>query len=164
MKVFGIIGLKNSGKTYFVKKIITKLRLLNFKVASIKHAHHDFDIDHPNTDSYMHRLAGSEQVIISSSKRWAKIVEINNSKEKSLNYLLKELDKPDFVIVEGFKSESHFKIEVIKDSADTASYLFKDLKNIIAVISDTNINSFNHRQFRKNQIDEIIKFILNYTK
>ena len=80
MKVFGIIGLKNSGKTYFVKKIINRLILLNLRVASIKHAHHGFDIDKPNTDSYIHRQAGSQQVIISSSKRWAKISELKNNR------------------------------------------------------------------------------------
>ena len=92
MKIFGIIGLKNSGKTFFVKKIISKLTSLNLRVASIKHAHHDFDIDKPNTDSYMHRQAGSEQVIISSSKRWAKIIELKESNEMNLNELINELD------------------------------------------------------------------------
>ncbi len=78
MKVFGIIGWKNSGKTFFAQQIIAKLTLLNLKVASIKHAHHNFNIDEPHTDSFLHRKAGSQQVIISSSKRWAKISEIGN--------------------------------------------------------------------------------------
>ena len=164
MKIFGIIGLKNSGKTYFVKKIISKLILLDLKVASIKHAHHDFDIDKPNTDSYMHRQAGSEQVIISSAKRWAKIFELKNSKEKTLSELIEELDKPDIVIVEGYKKDNHLKIEVIKDALDISSYLFKDIENVIALITDTKINSFNNKQFNKNQINEIVNYILSYPK
>ena len=164
MKVFGIVGLKNSGKTYFVKKIISKLVSLNFRIASIKHAHHDFEIDQPNTDSYMHRQAGSEQVIISSSKRWAKIIELKNVKEKNLTELINELDKPDIVIVEGYKNESHLKIEIIKDPSNSSSYLFKNIKNVIALISDIKIDSFNKKQFNKNQVDEIVNYILNYQK
>ena len=164
MKVFGIVGLKNSGKTYFVKKIISKLISLNLRIASIKHAHHDFEIDQPNTDSYMHRQAGSEQVIISSSKRWAKIIELKNAKEKNLTELINELDKPDIVIVEGYKNENHLKIEIIKNSSNSASYLFKNIKNVIALISDIKIDSFNNKQFNKNQVTEIVKYILNYKK
>tara|TARA_B110000116_G_C16752883_1_gene544270 strand:- start:46 stop:540 length:495 start_codon:yes stop_codon:yes gene_type:complete len=162
MKVFGIIGLKNSGKTYFVKKIITKLKSLNLKVASIKHAHDDFNIDLPNTDSYMHREAGSEQVIISSSKRWAKIIELNSSQERNLGELIDELDKPDIVIFEGYKKEAYPKIEIIKDPLDISTHLFNNLQNVIAVISEIKIDSFNKKQFNKNQIDEIVQYILNY--
>jgi len=164
MKVFGIVGLKNSGKTYLVKKIISKLVSLNLKIASIKHAHHDFEIDQPNTDSYMHRQAGSEQVIISSSKRWAKIIELKNAKEKNLTELINELDKPDIIIVEGYKNENHLKIEIIKDSSNSSNYLFKNIKNVIALISDIQIDSFNNKQFNKNQVDEIVNYILNYKK
>jgi len=164
MKVFGIVGLKNSGKTYLVKKIISKLVSFNLKIASIKHAHHDFEIDQPNTDSYMHRQAGSEQVIISSSKRWAKIIELKNAKEKNLTELINELDKPDIIIVEGYKNENHLKIEIIKDSSNSSNYLFKNIKNVIALISDIQIDSFNNKQFNKNQVDEIVNYILNYKK
>ena len=162
MKIIGIVGLKNSGKTYFVEKIIKKLTLLNLRVASIKHAHHDFDIDLPNTDSYIHRKAGSEQVIISSSKRWAKIIELKkNKREKNLNDLIFELDKPDIVVVEGYKNEKHPKIEIIKDPSNSSLYLFQNIKNVIALISDIKIDSFKRKQFKKNQIDEIVEYILN---
>ena len=114
MKIFGIVGWKNSGKTYYAQKIISKLCQLEMRVASIKHAHHDFDIDQPGTDSFLHRNAGSEQIIISSSKRWAKIYELNNAPEKKLSDLINELDKVDIVIVEGYKNENHPKIEIIK--------------------------------------------------
>ena len=73
MKICGIVGWKNSGKTFFARKLISYFANQKFNVASIKHAHHNFDIDKPNTDSFLHRHAGSQQVIISSSKRLAKI-------------------------------------------------------------------------------------------
>lgn len=161
MKVIGIVGWKNSGKTYLVQQIISKLVLKDFKVATIKHAHHDFDIDHPETDSYLHRKSGSQQVIISSSKRWAKISELNNSQEKKLEDLISELEDPDIIIVEGYKKESHSKIEIIKNEEDKSKYLFNKLENVIAIVSDEKISNCDKVHFKKNQINEIVNFILN---
>ena len=164
MKVFGIVGWKNSGKTYFAQQIISILSLQNIRVASIKHAHHNFDIDQPETDSYLLRKAGSQQVIISSAKRWAKIYELKDSSEKKLNELINELENPEVVIVEGFKNENHPKIEIIKDSNDRSSFMFNNLNNIVALISDIHIDSFTLDQFKKNQIKQIVEFILSYKK
>ena len=97
----GIVGWKNSGKTFLANKLIEYFSKKNLIVASIKHAHHDFNIDKPGTDSYLHRQAGSQQIIVSSSKRWAKIVELKYRSEKKLYELVKELDSPDIVIIEG---------------------------------------------------------------
>ena len=164
MKVFGIVGWKNSGKTYFAQQIISTLTSQNLRVASIKHAHHDFDIDQPETDSYLLRKAGSQQVIISSAKRWAKIYELKDSSEKKLNELINELENPEVVIVEGFKNENHPKIEVIKNAHDRSSFMFNNLNNIVALISDIHIDSFTLDQFKKNQIKQIVEFILSYKK
>ena len=157
MKVVGIIGWKNSGKTFLAQKIIKKLNEKGLSVSSIKRAHHDFDIDKPDTDSYLHRKSGSKQVIISSAKRWAKITELDGEKEKKLSELLNELKKPDIVIVEGFKHETHPKIEIINTSK--SEHLFKQLKNIVAIISDEKL-SIPIPQFKKNEIDLIVEFIL----
>ena len=162
MKILGIVGYKNSGKTYIAQKIISNLNSKNLKVASIKHAHHNFDIDLPKTDSYLHRKSGSQEVIISSSKRWAKISELRNTQEKKLNDLINELEKPDIVIVEGYKNEIHPKIEIIRDFEDKSKFLFKKIKNVIAIISDIEINDFDKMQFKSSQIEEIVNFILNY--
>ena len=157
MKIVGIVGWKNSGKTYFASKIIKKLKIKNYRVASIKHAHHEFDIDHKGTDSYFHREAGSSQVLVSSSKRWVKITELNNSKEQTLNDLLNQLSETDIVIVEGFKNDNHPKIEIIKKGND--DYLFKKISNIKAIITEEKINT-DLKQFKKDEIDNIVNFIL----
>ena len=162
MKIFGLVGWKNSGKTFFAQQIIQELVAQNLQVASIKHAHHNFDIDHPNTDSFLLRQSGSQQVIVTSSKRWVKMVELKNAHEKNLKELINELETPDIIIVEGFKNENHPKIEIIKDSQDRSSFMFNTLSNIVALISDIHINSFSHSQFKKNQIKQIVEFILNY--
>ena len=83
MILCGIIGWKNSGKTFFAQQLINYFAKKNFIVASIKHAHHNFDIDQQGADSFLYRKAGSQQVIVSSSKRWAKIIELNNKNEKN---------------------------------------------------------------------------------
>tara|TARA_B100001741_G_C16268195_1_gene466375 strand:- start:29 stop:511 length:483 start_codon:yes stop_codon:yes gene_type:complete len=158
MKIIGIIGWKNSGKTYYVQEIIKKLRKKGYSVASIKHAHHEFDVDQPKTDSFLHRKAGSQQVIISSSKRWVKITELENNTEKNLTELLQQLSTTDIVIVEGFKNDNHPKIEIIKEKSK--NYLFNQISNVVALISDIEVDS-NIRKFKKNEIELIVKFILN---
>ena len=161
MKVILIIGGKNSGKTFFAQQIIKKLLKKGLRIGSIKRAHHDFEIDKPNTDSYLHRKAGSEQVIVSSSKRWVKITEVNNMREKNLSELLDELHNIDIVIVEGFKNEKHPKIEIIHET--NTNYLFKKIKNVIALVSDEKIDS-KIQQFKKNEIDIIVDFIFEYNE
>ena len=95
----GIVGWKNSGKTYLAQKLINYYTNKNYKVAAIKHAHHDFDIDKEGTDSFLLREAGAEQVIISSAKRWAKITELKNKEEMLLDKLILELESPDILII-----------------------------------------------------------------
>ena len=157
MKIVGIVGWKNSGKTTVASKIINKLYSKNFRVASIKHAHHEFDIDYENTDSFKHRAAGSSQVIVSSSKRWVKISELNNSKEKTLDELINQLSEVDIVVVEGFKNEKHPKIEIIKN--DNNNYLFSKIKNVKAIITNYKLET-NLKIFKNDEIDDIVDFIL----
>jgi len=161
MLICGIVGWKNSGKTYFAQKLISYFNSKNLKVASIKHAHDGFDIDQPGTDSYLHRKAGSQEILVSSSKRWVKIVELRETQERKLSDLLDELYYPDIVIVEGFKNESHPKIEIIKDSLN--DYLFTKLDNIIGIVSDRKIDTL-IPQFKRDDIDSIAKHILDYYK
>ena len=158
MLICGIVGWKNSGKTYFAQKLINYFNSKNFKVASIKHAHHEFDIDKPNTDSDLHRKAGSQEILVSSSKRWVKIVELRGAKERKLSDLLNELDSPDIVIIEGFKNESHPKLEIIKE--DTKDYLFTKLNTITGIVSDKKIDTL-IPQFKKENIDSVVEHILN---
>lgn len=160
MILIGIVGWKNSGKTYYVKQIVEKITSLGLKVSTIKHAHHDFDTDLPNTDSYIHRKAGAQEVIVSSSKRWVKIKELNTLPEKKLNELIETLEDPDIVIIEGFKKEEHPKIEIIKKSTTKSDFMFNNLKNVVAIISDIEISTFGGKQFKGGQIKEIVEFIL----
>ena len=144
-KVIGIVGWKNVGKTFVVTEIIKLLVQKGYKVGSIKHAHHNFDIDHKDTDSFKHRKSGSSEVIISSSRRWAKIIENNNKKEKNLNELLKEFNDIDVAIVEGFKKENHPKIEIVSQDSKIIN---NDINNVVAIVAD-NIMDSNIPVFKK---------------
>jgi len=154
--VIGVFGWKNVGKTHFATIIIKLLVSKGYKVGSIKHAHHNFDIDQPGTDSFKHRKAGSSQVIISSSRRWAKIIENNNKKEKNLDELIAEFQDIDIVVVEGFKKEKHPKIEIIGKNSQKIN---REIKNVIAIISDE-LSDTNTPVFKKNDIESLVEFII----
>ena len=154
-KVIGIVGWKDVGKTFVVTEIIKLLVQKGYKVGSIKHAHHNFDIDKPNTDSFLHRKAGSQQVIVSSKKRWAKIVELNDSKEKTLIELLSDFDSLDIVIIEGFKKENHPKIEIIAKNLTNSN---NQIKNVVQTKPDTTpIES--HTKINESSIISVKTFI-----
>ncbi|NCV12366.1 MAG: molybdopterin-guanine dinucleotide biosynthesis protein B, partial [Rhodobacteraceae bacterium] len=111
MKIFGVTGWKNSGKTGLMERLITEFTARGLSVSSIKHAHHSFDIDHPGRDSYRHRDAGARQVLLASRNRWALMHELRNEDEPSLGDLLKQLLPVDLVLIEGYKRDRHPKIE-----------------------------------------------------
>ena len=156
-KVVGIVGWKDVGKTFFVTEIINLLVKKGYKVGTIKHAHHDFDIDKPGTDSFKHRKSGASEVIISSSKRWAKIIENNNKTEKKLNELLREFNDVDLVIVEGFKKENHPKIEIM---GQNSKIINSEIKNVVAIVADQKTKS-NIPLFMRNDVESLTEFIIN---
>lgn len=112
MNVVGFSGYSGSGKTTLVEQLITRLRLAGLRVSVVKHAHHDFDIDHPGKDSFRHREAGAFEVVIASSRRLAKVREFEQHGSPSVHQLIAELYDCDWVLVEGFKHADVPKIEV----------------------------------------------------
>jgi molybdopterin-guanine dinucleotide biosynthesis adapter protein len=135
-RVMGIIGWKNSGKTTLVVALVRELTGRGFRVATVKHAHHAFDIDQPGKDSYQHREAGAQDIIVSSGARWAHMHEIVNEPEPELDDLLPRLPAAtDIILVEGFKRDAHPKIEVIPPDFDGSPLSLED-ENIIAIASD----------------------------
>ena len=155
-KIIGITGWKDVGKTYYASLIIKLLVKRGYQVGSIKHAHHDFDIDKPGTDSFKHREAGSNQVIISSSKRCAKITENKNENEKSLDELIQELQNVDVIVVEGFKKDNHPKIEILSKDLKNRN---KETKNVIAIVSDDFKDTITP-VYKENDIENLVEFII----
>ena len=111
-KVIGVAGFKNAGKTTLVEKLVSELTRRGHRVSTVKHAHHSFDIDHEGRDSFRHRKAGAREVAVVSRHRWAIIHESGEENEPTLEEILAKLAPCDLVIVEGYKRDTHDKIEV----------------------------------------------------
>lgn len=134
--VFGITGWKNSGKTTLTCKLVEEFTRRGFRVATLKHAHHLFDVDHEGTDSYRHREAGAGEVAIVSGRRWAIMHELGEQNEPSMQDMLDKLSPCDLVLIEGYKRESHPKIEARRlDTSDRAPLADSDA-NIRAIAAD----------------------------
>ena len=156
--ILGLAGWSGSGKTTLIKNLLPKLKKINISVSTIKHAHEGFDIDKPGKDSFIHRESGAQEVLISSSKRFALMSNYKN-KESSLRELIAKLTPVDLVLVEGWKKETIKKIEVYRKEINKPLLALND-KNIIAIATnDKNININNVMLLDINNYDSIAKFI-----
>jgi molybdopterin-guanine dinucleotide biosynthesis protein B len=135
MKIIGIAGWSGAGKTTLLTRLIPHLTARGLRVSTLKHAHHAFDIDQPGKDSHSHRMAGATEVLISSANRFALMHELRGEPEWSLRALLDKLSAVDLVLVEGFKRETHPKLEVFR-AAVGKPLLHPDDRNIVAIASD----------------------------
>ena len=135
MKIIGIAGWSGAGKTTLLTRVIPGLTARGLRMSTIKHAHHAFDIDQPGKDSHTHRTAGATEVLVSSANRFALIHELRGEPEWTLRALLEKLSPVDLVLVEGFKRETHPKLEVFRAALGKPP-LYPDDPNIVAVASD----------------------------
>jgi molybdopterin-guanine dinucleotide biosynthesis adapter protein len=135
MKVIGLAGWSGAGKTTLLARIIPHFLKEGLRVSVIKHAHHSFDVDVPGKDSWVHRQSGAAEVLVSSGQRWALMHELRGTAEPRLPELLKKMSPVDLVVVEGFKSEPHRKIEVHR-AANGKAMLFPDDPAIVGIATD----------------------------
>ena len=161
--ILGLAGWSGSGKTTLIKNLLPKLKKINISVSTIKHAHEGFDIDKPGKDSFIHRESGAQEVLISSSKRFALMSNYKN-KESSLTDLIAKLTPVDLVLVEGWKKENIKKIEVYRKEINKPLLALND-KNIIAIATnDKNIKISNVILLDINNYDSIANFIKKLIK
>lgn len=137
-RVIGFAGWSGSGKTTLITRLVPVLTARGVSVSTIKHAHHDFDIDKPGKDSYEHRRAGATEVLVTSGNRWALMHELRGAPEPRLDELLAKLAPVDLVIVEGFKRTTAAKIEVHRPSLGK-SFIYPDDPTVVAVVSDVQV-------------------------
>ncbi|HEY2531864.1 MAG TPA: molybdopterin-guanine dinucleotide biosynthesis protein B [Xanthobacteraceae bacterium] len=135
MRIIGLAGWSGSGKTTLATRVIPVLVGRGLKVATVKHAHHEFDVDQPGKDSWLHRQAGASEVAVVSSRRWAIIHELGQEPEPPLADMLTKLSPVDLVIVEGFKRHTHPKLEVYR-AAVGKPLLHPNDDCIVAVATD----------------------------
>jgi molybdopterin-guanine dinucleotide biosynthesis protein B len=140
MKVIGIAGWSGAGKTTLLTRVIPCLTGRGMRVSTIKHAHHDFDVDQPGKDSHTHRTAGATEVLVSSTNRWALMHEMRGEGEMALDALLAKLSQVDLVLVEGFKKQTHPKLEVYRAIVGKP-LLHPEDQNIVAIASDGKVQA-----------------------
>ena len=135
MEIFGIVGWKNSGKTGLMERLVAEIAGRGLTVSTVKHAHHSFDVDQPGKDSHRHRTAGASEVLLASGNRWALMHELRGAAEPPLEALLSRLSPVDLVLIEGYKRDTHPKIEAHR-SATGQPLIAPDDPTVLAVASD----------------------------
>ena len=135
MRIIGLAGWSGAGKTTLVTKVIPVLVRRGLKIATVKHAHHEFDIDRPGKDSWLHREAGASEVAVVSNRRWALMHELRDEPEPPLMEILARLSPVDLVIVEGFKRHAHPKLEVYRAAAGKP-LIYPDDDCVVAIATD----------------------------
>jgi molybdopterin-guanine dinucleotide biosynthesis adapter protein len=135
MHIFGLAGWSGSGKTTLLTGIVPELAARGLAVSTIKHAHHEFDIDRPGKDSWRHREAGAREVMVASSRRWAIMRELRGAPEPSLDELVARMTPVDLLLVEGWKRHPHPKLEVHRPALGKP-LLYPDDPWVVAIASD----------------------------
>jgi len=161
MKTFGIMGWKNNGKTGLMERLVREITARGFTVSTIKHAHHRFDIDQKGKDSFRHREAGAQEVLLSSSNRYALMHEVRGEVEPTLEVLLGKLSPVDLVLIEGYKRDTHAKIEAHR-TAVARPLIARDDKTVVAVASDIELTGLAQPVFSLDDTKAITEFILSY--
>ncbi|MDD9923757.1 MAG: molybdopterin-guanine dinucleotide biosynthesis protein B [Boseongicola sp.] len=158
MKVWGVIGWKNSGKTGLMERLVAEFVARGLTVSTIKHAHHVFDVDQPGKDSFRHRDAGATEVMLSSRNRFALMHELRGKDEPTLDDLLSKLSPVDLVLVEGYKRDSHAKIEAHREATGTELIATNDM-TVRAVACDNGAKVENRPTFDLDDTKSIADFI-----
>ena len=159
MKIIGVVGWKDTGKTTLIEKLIDEFNNRNLTVSTIKHSHHNFSVDRKGTDSFRHFNAGAKETVLASEQKWIKFSRQMSELTPNLDYLIQQIIPVDIVIVEGFKASGHKKVEIVNSITDRKP-LYETDKTICGLITNqTKIQNAVLPQFERNNIPEICDFI-----
>jgi molybdopterin-guanine dinucleotide biosynthesis adapter protein len=159
MRIIGLAGWSGSGKTTLLAKIIPRLVARGYTVSTVKHAHHNFDVDTPGKDSHVHRMAGAAEVLVASSRRWALMRELRDEPEPSIYDLLPKLSPVDLVLIEGFKAAQHTRIEVYRRAVGKPP-LHPDSPRIAGIVSDTSFPDSGRPVVHIDDIEAAVELVL----
>lgn len=163
-RVFGIAGWKNSGKTLLVTRLVAEFTRRGYRVSTVKHAHHSFDVDTPDTDSYRHRQAGASEVALVSSNRFALMHELRDEDEPTLEDILGRMAPCDLILIEGYKRAGHAKIEARRTEAAKSDPLAAQDPSIVAIAADHPVADTSVPVFDLDDIGAIADFIAEQTQ
>jgi len=161
--VIGIVGWSGSGKTTLFSELIPILTGRGFTVSTMKHTHHDFDMDQPGKDSYRHREAGAQEVLLTSRKRWALLHELRDAPEYEIDELIAKMAPVDILLIEGFKSHQFPKIEVNRPSRGKKLLCQTD-DSVVALATDETIDGVSIPQLDLNNVEAVADYIVSYLK
>jgi molybdopterin-guanine dinucleotide biosynthesis protein B len=162
MKVMGVVGWSGSGKTSLLLGLLPILRSAGLQVSTMKHAHHRFDVDKPGKDSFRHREAGASEVLVVTSSRWVLMHESRDEPEPSIEALIERMTPVDLLLIEGFKTHHHPKLEIHRES-EGKPLLCLDDSEIVAVASDRALPGLEIPRLDLNDLEAIATFILHHT-
>ncbi|MDV4145028.1 molybdopterin-guanine dinucleotide biosynthesis protein B [Shimia sp. FJ5] len=158
MRIYGVTGWKNAGKTGLMERLVAEITGRGFSVSTVKHAHHTFDVDQPGKDSHRHRVAGASEVLLASGNRWALMHELRDEEEPTLEALLTQLAPVDLVLVEGYKRDRHPKVEAFR--AETGNPLIAPEDATIRAVAADSAVKVDRPVFDLNDTGAIADFIL----
>lgn len=158
MKLYGVTGWKDQGKTTLVERLVTHFTAKGLSVSTIKHAHHAFDVDQEGRDSFRHRVAGATEVLLASRKRFALMHELRGEAEWELDQLLEKLSPVDLVLVEGYKDSPHPKLEVFREAKGREPLALSN-PSIRAIVGDATGFDVKQPQFDPDDVESIAAFI-----
>lgn len=159
LKLLGIVGFKNAGKTTLTERLVSELTARRYRISTVKHAHHAFDIDQEGRDSWRHRQAGASEVAIVSANRWALVHELRGVPEPTLHEIVSKLAPCDLVLTEGYKWEKHPKIEVRNVTLAHPELAGKD-STVIAIAANGVIENSPVPVFDRENVTSIADFIV----
>jgi len=159
LKLLGIVGFKNAGKTTLTERLVSELTARRYRISTVKHAHHAFDIDQEGRDSWRHRQAGASEVAIVSANRWALVHELRGTPEPTLHEIVAKLAPCDLVLTEGYKWEKHPKIEVRNVTLAHPELAGKD-STVIAIAANGVIENSPVPVFDRENVKSIADFIV----
>lgn len=163
MRIFGLVGWSGSGKTQLLVALLPRLRARGLTVSTMKHAHHPFDLDRPGKDSYRHREAGASEVMIVGSQRWVLMHELREEPEPPIEDLIHRMTPVDLLLIEGFKTHPHPKLEVHRASEGRPLLCLQD-PHIVAVAADTPLEGLPVPRLDLNDPEAIADFILAWRR
>jgi molybdopterin-guanine dinucleotide biosynthesis protein B len=161
MRIIGLAGWSGSGKTTLLSRAIPRIVARGLSVSTLKHAHHDFDVDLPGKDSHRHRIAGATEVLVGSDRRWALVHELRGEHEPALRVLLRQLAPVDLVVIEGYKRERHPKLEVHRATVGKP-LLAPDDPAIVAIASDRPLPSSKVPVVDLDDIERIVDIFIRH--
>jgi molybdopterin-guanine dinucleotide biosynthesis protein B len=161
MKVLGLAGWSGAGKTTLLAKLIPELIRRGIAVSTLKHAHHAFDVDQPGKDSYVHRAAGATEVLVASANRWALMHELRGAPEPTSMELIAHMSDVDLLLVEGFKHDSHDKLEIYR-AANGKPLLAAADRHVVAILADGPVPETQLPVIDLNDVAAIADFVMRH--